>query len=253
MPYAAIYGSWTREPAREPGATGSRPAATLVDDVLETTPGARPGTHPRSCGDDRVRSGGARRTASAPRRRPTPLATPSTPLNAVAVWTDPASRTRPTSAGRSGRGRRCWPFSPGSVYVNFLGGRGGGPRSARPTRRQLRRLAGGQAPLRPRQPVPPQPEHPPSSPIADRRRATSHNHSTAGHARRHRSRVARPIAFLSDLGVRDETVGVCHAVMRRIAPRCGDHRCQSRRTAAGHPDRRADPAPRRCPTCPTMP
>ena len=30
--------------------------------------------------------------------------------------------------------------------------------------------------------------------------------------------MARPIAFLSDLGIRDETVGVCHAVMRRIAP-----------------------------------
>lgn len=30
--------------------------------------------------------------------------------------------------------------------------------------------------------------------------------------------MAHPIAFLSDLGIRDETVGVCHAVMRRIAP-----------------------------------
>ena len=30
--------------------------------------------------------------------------------------------------------------------------------------------------------------------------------------------MARPLAFLSDLGIRDETVGVCHAVMRRIAP-----------------------------------
>lgn len=30
--------------------------------------------------------------------------------------------------------------------------------------------------------------------------------------------MAHPIAFLSDLGIRDETVGVCHAVMRRISP-----------------------------------
>ena len=30
--------------------------------------------------------------------------------------------------------------------------------------------------------------------------------------------MVRAIAFLSDLGVRDETIGVCHAVMDRIAP-----------------------------------
>ncbi len=30
--------------------------------------------------------------------------------------------------------------------------------------------------------------------------------------------MVRSIAFLSDLGVRDETIGVCHAVMDRIAP-----------------------------------
>ena len=30
--------------------------------------------------------------------------------------------------------------------------------------------------------------------------------------------MVRTIAFLSDLGVRDETIGVCHAVMDRIAP-----------------------------------
>lgn len=30
--------------------------------------------------------------------------------------------------------------------------------------------------------------------------------------------MSHPIAFLSDLGVRDETVGVCHAVMAGIAP-----------------------------------
>jgi S-adenosylmethionine hydrolase len=30
--------------------------------------------------------------------------------------------------------------------------------------------------------------------------------------------MARSIAFLSDLGIRDETIGVCHAVMDRVAP-----------------------------------
>jgi hypothetical protein len=30
--------------------------------------------------------------------------------------------------------------------------------------------------------------------------------------------MTRAIAFLSDLGIRDESIGVCHAVMARIAP-----------------------------------
>ena len=40
----------------------------------------------------------------------------------------------------------------------------------------------------------------------------------AGTRARYRARVTRSIAFLSDLGVRDEFVGVCHAVMDRISP-----------------------------------
>jgi S-adenosylmethionine hydrolase len=32
--------------------------------------------------------------------------------------------------------------------------------------------------------------------------------------------VARPIVFLSDFGLQDEFVGICHAVMARIAPAC---------------------------------
>jgi hypothetical protein len=34
--------------------------------------------------------------------------------------------------------------------------------------------------------------------------------------------VTRPILFLSDLGLKDEFVGVCHSVITRIAP--GAHR-----------------------------
>src|SRR4029453_9772390 len=32
------------------------------------------------------------------------------------------------------------------------------------------------------------------------------------------SRMTRPIAFLSDFGYRNEWVGICHAVINRIAP-----------------------------------
>jgi len=34
------------------------------------------------------------------------------------------------------------------------------------------------------------------------------------------SQVTRPIVFLSDFGYRNESVGICHAVVNRIAPEC---------------------------------
>ena len=199
-------------------------------------------------GDDpdprpRWRDGPRRRT----RRRPSPIA-----MRRSCVSRSRRSRIRPsrrsTMPGRRTTSRRSCPYATG-VYSNFLEDEGDARvREAYPPQ-TYHRLADVKRRYDPtnlfhlNQNIAPATRPDPDASAIPAGTPDRFSTRRGAIARRYRSCMARPIAFLSDLGVRDETVGVCHAVMRPDRPGCRDHRYRPRRPPDGRPDRCADPPP----------